>query len=90
MNNCNGNGECVWPNICKCKLGYTEVACRYKVKANCSEFNDCSGNGKCKWPNTCECKKGYSGLSCEKYTFTCEDKNKKCDKLVATGICDKK
>ncbi|KAL9652952.1 hypothetical protein ABK040_015467 [Willaertia magna] len=69
MNACSGNGECLAPETCKCKPGYSGKYCAdyycNGLLASNSSVCSTSRNGFCKTPEVCECNSGYFGKNCQ-------------------------
>ncbi|KAF5927789.1 hypothetical protein HPG69_000695 [Diceros bicornis minor] len=66
---CGKSRECVAPNICKCKPGYTGSNCQTEL---CSP--PCQHGGTCLTGNLCTCLYGFVGPRCE--TMVC---NRHCE-----------
>ncbi|EFC48302.1 predicted protein [Naegleria gruberi] len=67
---CGGKGDCLAPNLCKCKDGlYDGLYCEFPTCSGKSMRNNtaCSGlnQGICESLNNCVCKHGYTGNECQ-------------------------
>ena len=62
LNNCNGNGVCIEPNLCKCRSGFQNANCS---QFSCENLKYCSYNGLCDQNQKCICFPGWNGLYCD-------------------------
>ena len=63
--NCSGRGECVRPDTCECRSGWTGSRCS---QFSCAEVYGCQGKGECVGPNTCRCDDGWLSPDCAQPT----------------------
>nr|XP_040563549.1 SCO-spondin-like isoform X6 [Lepeophtheirus salmonis] len=74
------NGECIFPNVCSCEIGWDGPSC-----AECIPLAGCQ-HGSCKGALECNCEPGWTGGQCEKPK--CNDCVNGCCHEPNKCICD--
>ncbi|KAL3884938.1 hypothetical protein ACJMK2_025037 [Sinanodonta woodiana] len=70
-NDCNGQGACVAPGICRCSPGFKGNNCESTCVEgtwgpNCDRKCNCNGHGTCNtMDGRCMCAAGYTGENCQ-------------------------
>ncbi|XP_065832505.1 uncharacterized protein [Oscarella lobularis] len=84
-NNCSGNGACIGPKVCNCRIGWEGDACQDPV---CSHVAGCSGHGLCVSPDVCACDAGWGGPACSVDQCSIYRSCSSCTATVGCGWCD--
>ncbi|PFX25774.1 Tenascin-X [Stylophora pistillata] len=71
VHNCSGNGECLGPNICKCKPGFLGRACSYSYCARFQRCSTCSQDPACGWCDSAQ--QCMPGTALGPYAQQCPD-----------------